>query len=499
MKIHLLYPNLHGMNMLPPAIGLFSSILKAQGHQVELFDSTNWIIPDEDNFDSDKAKEWNLNARPYDDSKLNKNIKTSDVFSDFRSKVESFAPGLIAVSVTEDMYPLGIRLLKSVKDLNIPVIMGGVFATFAPDICLSNEEVDMVCLGEGESPLSELCERMEHKLSYLDVKNLWIKTQGGIVKNPIRPPEDFSSNPLLDIDIFEESRLYRPMQGKVWKMLPVETHRGCPYQCAYCNSPTQQIFYMLECKSPFFRKKSFEAIRKELLFYKEIVKAEAFYFWADTFMAYTGREFAQFQEIYQDIRLPFWCQSRPEEIREERIRKLMDIGCFRIGLGVEHGNEDFRRRILRRKNTNATIIENMKILNKCGITFSVNNIVGFPTETRELAMDTIELNRQIDSDSVNAYSFSPFHGTPLRKMAEEMGFCDTNLIARSIMRPTVLNMPQFPPEAIEAIRRCFVLYVKMPRSKWPAIEKAEALTPEGDAILSELRAECQERYITYNR
>ena len=43
--------------------------------------------------------------------------------------------------------------------------------------------------------------------------------------------------------------------------------------------------------------------------------------------------------------------------------------------------------------------------------------MGFPKETLELTRDTIELNRHINADSVNAYSSSPFHGTPLRKMA----------------------------------------------------------------------------------
>ena len=485
------------MNMLPPSIGLFSTILKTQGHQVELFDSTSWIIPDEEHFNSDKSKEQNLTARPYDDSKLSNDNKTTDIFEDFRNKVVSLEPNLIAASVTEDMYPLGIRLLKSIKDLRIPVIMGGVFATFAPNICLANEEVDMVCIGEGESLLSELCERIENKRSYSDLKNLWIKTSTGLVKNPLRPPENFSLNPLPDIEIFEESRLYRPMQGKVWKMLPVETHRGCPYQCAYCNSPSQQKYYMSECNSSFFRKKTFEAIRKELLFYKEKIKAEAFYFWADTFMAYTDKEFAQFQEIYQDIKLPFWCQSRPEEIQEERIRKLMDIGCFRMGLGVEHGNENFRKKILNRKNTNSMIVENMKILNKCGMPFSVNNIIGFPTETRKLAMDTIELNRLIDSDNANAYSFSPFHGTPLRKMSEELGYCDKDLIARSVTKPTMLDMPNFPPEQIEGLRRCFVLYIKMPKEYWKQIEKAEQLTPEGDKIWQQLKDECASKYMNF--
>ena len=113
MKILLLYPNLHGMNMLPPAMGLFSSILKAQGNQVEMFDSTNWAVPDEQDFDSDKAKERNLNARPFDDSKLYENVKTSDVFQDFRNTVKRFNPGLIAASVTEDMYPSGSQAAQT--------------------------------------------------------------------------------------------------------------------------------------------------------------------------------------------------------------------------------------------------------------------------------------------------------------------------------------------------------------------------------------------------
>jgi radical SAM superfamily enzyme YgiQ (UPF0313 family) len=214
-------------------------------------------------------------------------------------------------------------------------------------------------------------------------------------------------------------------------------------------------------------------------------------------MAYTDKEFAQFQEIYQDIKLPFWCQSRPEEIQEERIRKLMDIGCFRMGLGVEHGNENFRKKILNRKNTNSMIVENMKILNKCGMPFSVNNIIGFPTETRKLAMDTIELNRLIDSDNANAYSFSPFHGTPLRKMSEELGYCDKDLIARSVTKPTMLDMPNFPPEQIEGLRRCFVLYIKMPKEYWKQIEKAEQLTPEGDKIWQQLKDECASKYMNF--
>jgi hypothetical protein len=58
-------------------------------------------------------------------------------------------------------------------------------------------------------------------------------------------------------------------------------------------------------------------------------------------------------------------------------------------------------------------------------------------------------------------------------------------------------MSQFPPEAIEGLRRCFTLYVRMPESRWKDIKKAEELSPAGDKIWEDLKAECQERYLPY--
>ena len=61
----------------------------------------------------------------------------------------------------------------------------------------------------------------------------------------------------------------------------------------------------------------------------------------------------------------------------------------------------------------------------------------------------------------------------------------------------MLTMPQFTKEAIEGIRRCFVLYVKMPKSRWVEIEKAELLTPEGDELFKALKDECRKKYMEY--
>ena len=93
------------------------------------------------------------------------------------------------------------------------------------------------------------------------------------------------------------------------------------------------------------------------------------------------------------------------------------------------------------------------------------------------------------ADGANAYSYSPFHGTPLRKMAEDAGFIEKGLIARSITCPTVLDMPQYPKEQIEGMRRCFNLYVGLPKKRWGEIHEAEKLTVEGDRIWRNLRDE----------
>ena len=116
------------------------------------------------------------------------------------------------------------------------------------------------------------------------------------------------------------------------------------------------------------------------------------------------------------------------------IEKLSKVGLHRISFGVEHGNEEFRAKILDRRWKNKDIIEKLKIPHKYGVAFSVNNITGFPTETKKLAFDTIELNRHIEADNANIYSFVPFHGTPLRKMCEELGLIKPETITKCLTK-----------------------------------------------------------------
>jgi hypothetical protein len=499
MKVLFIYPNTYGMNMFPPAVALFSALLKREGHKVDLFDATYY----QTNYgiDSDGTKADRLNIVSFSPSEKGIKMRDTDWRDDIKAKLEEFQPDLIALSTTEDMWLLGVRMLEEIEGFisrhKIPVIAGGVFPTFAPELVIRHHLVDMVCVGEGENTMIDLCYRLEKGDQWNDVTNTWVKQRdGSVVKNPISKSFEINDTPIIDIDLFEEQRLYRPMAGKWYKMMPVETIRGCPYKCTFCNSPDQTTLYKEKTESRFFRKKDIKLIYKELKHFKDNYGVEYNYFWADTFLAWNDREFDEFCEMYAEIKLPFWMQTRPETLTDYKVKRLAAVGLHRISFGMEHGNEDFRKRLLHREWKNEAIIDALKIPVRHGIPFSVNNITGFPTETRELAMDTVELNRHIESHNQNLYSFVPFHGTLLRKVCEDMGLVSPETITRCLTDKPMLVQKQYSPEEIEGLQKCFVFYVKLSKSRWKDIEKAEANTAEGEKIFGELKQEYTEKYLS---
>ena len=299
-----------------------------------------------------------------------------------------------------------------------------------------------------------------------------------IHKNSISRPVDINEIPeITDIELFGEERFYRPMGGKIRRLLPVETHRGCPYTCSFCNSPGQNRLYgdgdFLKGMS-FFRKKRMDLVRNEIENHIKKYHVEYIYFWADTFLAWSDQEFEEFIKMYSHIKLPFWCQTRIETVEEEKFRKLNDVGLDRMTFGLEHGNEKFRRDVVKREYSNDDAVVKIKIVEKLGITFSINNIIGFPDETRELAFDTIELNRRFNSDNTSCSVLVPFHGTELHEYAVKKGYLDPNVICSvSNSGASILNMPQWNKQDIMQLRDVFAMYIKFPKSRWPEIKQAE--------------------------
>ena len=222
IKVLFIYPNTFGMNMLPPAIALFSAILKKEGHQVKVFDTTYYAV--DHGIDSDGSKEQGLNVVPYKKEMEKKGLRLKDSSwrDDVSKLVNDYHPDILILSSTEDMWELGIKILGEIKEYKnkykIPVLAGGVFPTFAPEICIKYDLIDMVCVGEGENALIDICKKIENKKDYSEVTNLWIKQEDNTIKkNSITKPVDINENPIIDTSLFEENRLYRPKAETFWK------------------------------------------------------------------------------------------------------------------------------------------------------------------------------------------------------------------------------------------------------------------------------------------
>ena len=144
--------------MVPPAIAFLSALLKRDGHEVRLFDSTYYDLSYGVNSEGLKAE--NLNVVPFDMGTRGIQMKSTDWRVDLREQVKSFSPDLIAISSTEDMWELGLMLLHELEDYilsnQLPVIAGGVFPTFAPQLVIVDPLINLVCIGEGENALVDL-------------------------------------------------------------------------------------------------------------------------------------------------------------------------------------------------------------------------------------------------------------------------------------------------------------------------------------------------------
>lgn len=495
-KVLLVYPNYTMVNLLPTNIGILTACLRQNGFIVDLFDTTFYRTSERT---LDEIRVENLQVRKFSFEDFGVRFKPTNFVDDFKKKVQEFQPDLIGVTVVEDTWPQAQMLIEAVRDYPAPVIVGGVFPTLAPEIPFKHPDVDMMCVGEGEHAIIELATRMWRTEDCSGIQNLWVKKDGQVVKNSLRPPIPLDDVPFGDFDLFERERFFRPMQGKIMRMAPIETDRGCPYKCRFCEAPSLVGLYKEGTGQYYFRRKSWAKVRAEIELYIETYDVNYIYFNAETFLAMSDQEFDEFVEMYRKIRLPFWCQTRIETINERRVGALEEVNCNRISIGIEHGNEDFRKRIVGKGFANQRVVEVFKILEESTIPITVNNIIGFPGETRELIFDTIELNRELLSDSVNCYYYQPYHGTELQRDAVTRGYISDDARTGTLMTgETVLNLPTISKDDIMGMVRTFSLYVKFPKEEWPEIALAEEFTPDGNAKFAELSRRYYERFFDHD-
>jgi len=508
-RVLIVYPNLSMMLTPSYAIGLFTAILKEQEYDVDLFDCTPYMPTYEfvGKKEEEEVKEENygesldesasatranklMASRKFDPIKLFGKPKT-DLLGDFDRKLSEFKPHVVIVStLVEDTWPQVQDLLKVLSNYpEIKSIVGGVFPTMAPEDVIVDPNIQCIAEGEGEEIIPEFCEAVRKSIPPVHIAGTRVKDENGkITRNPPRPLVNVN-DVIPDFSLFDERRFLRPLGAKIWNAMPIETYRGCPYQCTFCNSPIQVTLAKEKKQGVYTRRKSMDTLRKELQTMVDRYNPNFLYINDDAFMARPKSEVAEFAEMYKEFKLPFWCQTRFEDIDEDKLTWLTDVGLYRMSFGLEHGNEEFRRKRLLRRITNESMVEKAKILGDFKLPYSINIIIGMPYETRDLVFDTINLAKDIATfDSIAVNIFAPYRGTILRKNAIEEGWLDPTLQATSFIEKSILNMPKpyLQPQEMLGLQRVFPLYVTMPKSYYPDIKRAEEFDKTGNEIFAKL-------------
>ncbi len=491
-KVLFIYPNTEMATLVPINLSLLAPCLKENGFDVELFDTTyyNW---EKINFERKRVELLQLKPFSYDDKGVK--YKDTDMYEDIVKKVDEYNPDLIAITLVEDTYELGMSLLNAISDFDAPVIAGGVFVTFSPEMVLSNKNVDMVCTGEGEEAIVELCNRLYRREDYTTIKNLYVKKNGKIIKNQMRSLIDINKLPFIDYDIFERKRLYRPMHGKIYTMIHVEIDRGCPYDCTYCEAPHLRMLYKDMGRGTYYRRKDVDRIINEMIHLKDKYNPDYVNFNSETFLAKPVQLIKELAEKYKkSIGLPFWCQTRLETITAEKIKIIKDMGCQNLQLGIEHGNEEFRANVLNRRYTDKQMLEAFKTIEDYEIAYTVNNIIGFPDETRELVFDTININRQIKPTTMNVFFFTPYKGTRLYQYCIEKGYLNEEDKVHQLLDGVPLRMKSIDYQELKGLQRTFNLYAKLPKEMFDRIKLAEKFDEDGNKAFENLKEIFCERY-----
>lgn len=330
-----------------------------------------------------------------------------DITEKMIQKAKAYKPDLIAFSSITNLYPWVSKMAGLIKkNMDVPIIVGGLHPTLLPDFVIKNPSIDMICIGEGEEALIELVDSMQKgKINYA-TRNIWFKIDGQIIKNPARPLiQDLDSLPFPDKALFKK---YGCFSERVFIM----TSRGCPFQCTYCfNSYYRKL--LNTSGFPYVRRRSVGNVIDELKFFKSKYPTKEVYFCDDIFTM-DDKWINNFCSIYKkEINLPFKAFVHPRTVKKEVMRLMRDAGCIYVDIGVEAGSEEVRKRVLKRMMSNQDIINAANILKEIGIDFCTLNMLGLPTETKQQMYETLELNMRLKPEGTIVAIFYPYPKTEL--------------------------------------------------------------------------------------
>jgi radical SAM superfamily enzyme YgiQ (UPF0313 family) len=517
---------------IPPNMAIMVGSIKNAGHEVRIFSLNDYKSQIKT---GDEVRVDTLQVPPTDEEQLYK-LKNTNIKEDFKAMIKEFRPNIVGATATEPTYLMGLSLIKLVEDRkDIFKIVGGAHTTLNQGRVMNESCLDAICISEGHEAVVQLCDYIRDGKMLLNgedfdfkiisnIFNLWIKQPKTkkIIKNPTKL-FDVNKTPLQDWSAWQvPPRASKAMRGTIKKTALVELTRGCPYKCTYCAN----VFFNEHFKGTdpetgkkhtYYRERSVDRFVEEIIYLRDKHDVEYIYIGDETIMTTSKKRFQDFMDKYPTTAksngngktngngngshmkgLPFWCETRPESMTYERVKGFVDVGMAAVNIGVESGNEEFRRTKLHRNVTNERMIRGIADAIKANANIGANVIIGFPGETKDMIFETIDLvraARQVASDQLGEekaieklssmiHLYQPYSGTPLRQEAIDMGLIPEDYISGDY-RMDSIGTGKMSGDELKGLQRTFNLYVDSPKQLWDDIKIAEKFTDEGNAKFAE--------------
>jgi anaerobic magnesium-protoporphyrin IX monomethyl ester cyclase len=371
--------------------------------------------------------------------------------------VRQAQPGLIGVSMTTRQWLRARHLVGLIRqEIDVPVVAGGLHATFSPEAVLAAPGFDYAGLGECEEALLDLVNALEAGKSAHGIANIWVR--GGFRPVLRKPVEPLDRLPFAARDLLEE-----PL-GTV----QVSTQRGCPFPCTYCGARMFNELY--EGNGEYGRRRSHENLFQELRGLRDAGKLSYIIFLDDTFTIHHPwvKEFCRLYK--QEFQAKFCLHARVETVNEAMLHMLADAGCQQITYGVESGSERVRREVMKRPVTNQRFRDVFRWTREAGIFSIANYMLGLPGETREELHETYALAEELNAFDLGFFVFYPYPGTHLFQTCREKGYLPEDYLMRPANhRESILTLPDLTQSDIDEVYDRFTaLRVKRERERWGA-------------------------------
>ncbi len=430
MKVLFVYLNATHQEYIPLGVAYLSAALKKAGHRTALFDGT---------FDPGRKA--------------------------FEDCVRAEQPDLLAFSIRSPEATRAKAWVRRAKEkFHLPVLVGGVHATVAPQEVLRWPGVDFIGRGEGEHTIVEFCNAFGHGEIH-QVPGIGYTRRDEIVLNAPAPlAKRLDSIPLPDRELFDLDRYLNARDGR----LDVLSGRGCPFGCNYCINHFMHGFY--SGTGSYVRMRTVDAILDEIESVRANHDVRSVEFVNDLF-AVSIPWLEEFAEAYpRRIGLPFVCNARPEMVSPRVIRALKAAGCVELQMGIESGSPRIRREIMGRKVSDARIIRAFHLAAEAGIRTYAFNMTGVPTETEADYAATVALNQRAKPDFIQVSTFQPYPGTKLYKDSLEHGWIKNRTLPRSHRFVSIMRYPHMSSRRIRFNRLLFRYRTLLRQSSRKALE-----------------------------